>query len=157
MFPWMKIKKISPKATTVETPPVEPSKVKHANFPSAPFESKLEEMSTKANDNPFCIPVMTRRMKKNICRKINRQKRQQGNIDENGLTALKSTPRLKIMAKRQQNKARKLMKRGVFEAKCAAEEVADYQELLKPDFKDSGSSFENRNDLLGFIDQYSYF
>lgn len=146
MFPWMKIKKISPKPITDEIPPVEPSKVKHPNFPSAPFAAKFEEMSRKAADNPFCIPVVDRRMKKNICRKLNRQKRREGNIEKDGLTALEGAPRLKNMAKRQEKKARKLMKRGLFEAKCAAEEVADDKELLKPDFKDSGSSFEHRNE-----------
>ena len=154
MFPWIKIKKITPKETIPEPIPIEPSKQKHLNFPSSLFPTGHQNSSvpirsvtsTTISVITSITPVLTRRKKKNICRKFNRQQRKEKAEACSGEPVVKTAPRLKCLARNQERRAKKLFSRGLLGARVATKDAAEHKELLMPDFRDASSSIEHRTE-----------
>lgn len=154
MFPWVKIKKITPEPTIPEPIPIEPSKQKHLNFPSSLFPTDHQNTSvpiqsvtsTTISVITSITPVLTRREKKNICRKFNRQKRREKAEACCGDPVIKGAPRLKSLARTQERRAKRLFSRGLRCARIATKDAAEHKDLLMPDFRDSASSIEHRTE-----------
>ena len=143
MFPWVKIKKVTPSPTTTSSQPT-----------TTTTTITVAETPTTASSSASSAPLRTtievstdhKRSFKNLRRALNRRRKREEAQLRGEAPILKTAARLASRSRCQQRRADRKFKRALLEAKVASTEAADVKDLVLPDFKDSASSFEHRSE-----------